>query len=153
MQTPPDDGVPWVSAHLTGDGFRTKVVARSHPLIADEPAAVGGDDAGPTPYELLLGAVGACTAMTVRMYATRKQWPLEGVTVRLRPVQPHAADCERCETEEVGPGRLERVLEFTGPLTEEQRARLTWIADRCPVKQTLGRGLTVEPAVTARISP
>jgi putative redox protein len=84
--------------------------------------------------------------MTMRMYANRKGWPLEDVVVRLRPVRGHAADCERCETEHVSAGRLEREIAFTGALTDEQRARLLYLADRCPVKQTLERGLHVVAA-------
>ena len=139
--------IAWVEAHLDEDGgYRTRLTARTHAFAADEPADVGGADTGPTPYELLIGALAACTAMTVRMYASRKRWPLRTITVRMRPVRAHAADCERCETEEVSAGRLEREVEFVGDLTDEQRARLLYIADRCPVKQSLERGLQVHPA-------
>jgi putative redox protein len=142
----PDRTAPWVSASIAGSGFRTTVRTRTHTLVADEPVDAGGADAGPTPYELLLGALSACTAMTVRMYADRKQWPLSDVVVRIRPVRSHAVDCANCETKDVGVGRLEREVELVGPLTEEQRTRLLYIADRCPVKQTLERGLRVEAA-------
>jgi putative redox protein len=139
--------IAWVEARLDEDGgYTTRLTARTHAVVADEPADVGGADTGPTPYELLIGALAACTAMTVRLYASRKRWPLRTITVRMRPVRAHAADCERCETEEVGAGRLEREVEFAGELTDEQRARLLYIADRCPVKQTLERGLQVQPA-------
>jgi putative redox protein len=135
---------PWVSASIAGTGFHTGIRTRTHALVADEPVDAGGTDTGPTPYELLLGALSACTAMTVRMYADRKQWPLEEVIVRIRPVRSHAVDCAKCETNEVGAGRLEREVEFVGPLSAEQRTRLLYIADRCPVKQTLERGLRVD---------
>ena len=142
--------IVWVEAHLGDDGgYTTRLTARAHAFAADEPADVGGADTAPTPYELLIGALAACTAMTVRMYANRKQWPLRTIVVRMRPVRAHAPDCERCETEEVGAGRLEREVEFTGDLTDEQRARLLHIADRCPVKQTLERGLKVQAATAA----
>jgi len=144
---------PWVSASLDGAGFRTDVRTRTHAFVADEPAAAGGTDTGPTPYELLLGGLAACTAMTVRMYADRKRWPLEDVVVRIRPVRPHAVDCANCETQAVGVGRLEREVELLGALTDEQRARLLYIADRCPVKQTLERGIRVEPAAAAALPP
>ena len=145
--------IAWVEAHLDEDGgYTTRLTARSHAFIADEPADVGGADTGPTPYELLIGALAACTAMTVRMYADRKRWPLAAIVVRMRPVRAHAPDCERCETEDVGAGRLEREVEFTGDLTDEQRARLLYIADRCPVKQTLERGLKVQAATAAPAS-
>src|SRR5689334_12570740 len=84
---------PWVSASIAATGFRTTIRTRTHSLLADEPVDVGGTDAGATPYELLLGALAACTAMTVRMYADRKQWPLGDVVVRIRPVRSHAVDC------------------------------------------------------------
>ena len=144
--------IAWVEAHLDDGGYTTRLTARAHAFAADEPRDVGGADTAPTPYELLLGALAACTAMTVRMYANRKQWPLGAITVRMRPVRAHAPDCERCETEQVSAGRLEREVEFAGDLTDEQRARLLYIADRCPVKQTLERGLKVQ-AATATPTP
>jgi putative redox protein len=143
--TTPDDG--WVSAHTGAAGYRTDVSVREHEFIADEPASVGGADSGPTPYDYLLGALGACTTMTLRMYANRKGWPLEDAIVRLRDARVHAADCENCEKQAVGIRRIERQIELKGPLTDEQRERLLAIADRCPVKQTLERGLRIEPAV------
>lgn len=136
----------WVTARLGATGYRVDATARTHAFTLDEPHDVGGADTAATPYEHLLGALAACTAMTVRMYADRKRWPLEGVVVRLRAAGAHAADCERCETDGVGMGRVLREIEFTGGLSDEQRARLLYIADRCPVKQTLERGLRVEPA-------
>lgn len=133
----------WVSARIEASGFRTEVRARAYALIADEPTDVGGTDAGPTPYELLLAALSSCTVMTLRMYASRKNWPLEAVTVQLRSARSHETDCENCEKEQVGIGRVERRVEFSGPLNDEQRRRLLEIADRCPVKQTLERGLKI----------
>ena len=139
----------WVTTRVGRVGYRAETTARSHAFVADEPRDVGGTDTGPTPYEQLLGALAGCTAMTVRMYADRKGWPLEDIVVRLRPVRSHAADCADCETKAVSVGQLERVVEFTGVLTDEQRARLLWIADRCPIKQSLERGLRIAPAVPA----
>jgi uncharacterized OsmC-like protein len=136
-----DDG--WVTARVGPDGFRTELEVRSHGLVADEPATQGGTDRGPTPYEYLLGAMSSCMAMTLRFYADRKGWPLEGVEVRLRSARSHEKDCESCEKAAVGIARIERRLDLTGPLTEEQRAKLLEIADRCPVKQTLERGVQV----------
>lgn len=137
-----DDG--WVTARIGPDGFRTELEARSHGLVADEPVTSGGTDRGPTPYEYLLSALGSCMAMTLRIYADRKGWPLEGVEVRLRGAPPHAKDCETCETTAVGVTRIERRLDLVGQeLTQEQRARLLEIADRCPVKQTLERGVKI----------
>jgi putative redox protein len=137
----------WVTTRVGPVGYRAETTVRTHTLVVDEPREVGGTDAGPTPYELLLTALAACTAMTLRMYADRKRWPLEDVVVRLRPVRAHATDCADCETQAVGAGRLEREVELVGPLDEAQRARLLQIADRCPVKQSLERGLQIVPAV------
>ena len=143
-------GADWVSASVAPSGYHVSIAARTHTIDADEPREAGGTDTGVTPYELLLGALAACTAMTLRMYADRKRWPLEQAVVRLRPVRAHAEDCVNCETEAVGAGRLERDVELAGALSEEQRARLLYIADRCPVKQTLERGLRIEAASSPR---
>ena len=143
-----DRGADWVSASVAPGSYRADLTTRGHAFVADEPRDLGGTDAAPTPYELLLGAVAACTAMTVRMYADRKGWPLERVAVHIRPARAraHAADCVDCEAEEVGVGQLERDVELGGVLSDEQRTRLLYIADRCPLKQTLERGLKVVAA-------
>lgn len=133
-------------------GFRTEIMVRGHGSIADEPVAVGGTDAGPTPYDLLLSALGACTGMTLRMYADRKQWPLEQVTVRLRHEKIHAVDEVHCEDQEARIDRIQREVEVTGELSPEQRARLIEIADRCPVHGTLSAGVHVETRVTPTFS-
>lgn len=128
----------------TGDeGYRTDIMAKRHPLTVDEPTSLGGTDAGPTPYDLLAGALGACTGMTLRMYADRKGWPLEEVTVRLKHDRIHAQDERDCEDAPARLDRLERVIELNGPLDAEQRARLMEIADRCPVHRTLEAGVVV----------
>ena len=129
--------------------YRTEVSAGGGTLIVDEPVSAGGGGGAPTPYDLLLGAIGSCTAMTLRMYADRKGWPLERVTVRLRHARSHARDCADCATKHVGLNQIERELEMEGPLTTEQRERLAQIADRCPVKQTLERGIQVVAAQPA----
>lgn len=140
---PSDAG--WIVSRNAGPGFRTQIAANGHGLTVDEPLSFGGTDMGPTPYDLLLASVGSCTAMTVRMYATRKQWPLDSVEVRMRTARAHAADCAQCaEKGPLAPLRFERQVVLKGDqLTEEQRERLLWIADRCPVKQALGRGAEV----------
>jgi putative redox protein len=138
-----DDAAGWVTARIGRTGFRTDATARTHSLIVDEPTSAGGTDLGPTPYECLLSALGACTAMTLRLYADRKKWPLEGVTVHLRSGRSHEKDCEDCETKKVGIGQIQRRLELEGTLTDEQRSRLLEIADRCPVKQSLAQGIQV----------
>ena len=138
-----DEG-SWVTCAVGPTGFRTAVVARSHTLTADEPTAVGGSDAGPTPYEFLLMALGGCTAMTLRIYADRKGWPLERATVSVRQARSHEPDCERCETNTVGVERIQRRIELVGPLDDDQRKRLMSVADRCPVQQTFEREIRVE---------
>ena len=138
-----EEGGSWVVARVGASGFRAELEARTHGLIADEPTSFGGSDRGPTPYEYLLFSLGSCMAMTLRVYADRKGWPLEGVEVRLRSARSHEKDCEKCETEKVGITQIERTIEFAGTLTEDQRGRLLQIADRCPVKQTLERGIRV----------
>lgn len=132
-------------------GFVTEIMARGHLLIADEPASVGGTDKGPTPYDYLLAAFGACTAMTLRIYADRRGWPLEGVTVRLWQSRIYEKDCEECDVKAVGIDQIEREIHMAGPLTEEQQEGLLRIADRCPVGQTLERGIRIVPARAARL--
>jgi len=107
-------------------------------LITDEPLEVGGEGAGPDPYTLILAALGSCISMTTRLYAKRKGWPLERVTVRLRQQRVHAKDCTECAKETEGyVHSIERAVSFTGNLSEEQLARLQEIAHKCPVHKTL----------------
>ncbi|MBI1397168.1 MAG: alpha/beta fold hydrolase [Betaproteobacteria bacterium] len=119
------------------------VHAGSHLLRADEPESLGGGDTGPSPYQLLLASLGACTSMTLRMYADRKGWPLERVSVDLRHSKIHAKDCAECETREGTVDRIERVLHVEGKLDDDQRQRLLEIADRCPVHRTLHGEITI----------
>jgi len=118
-------------------GFEQEIQAGPHSFRADEPVSAGGKDAGPTPYELLLAALGACTSMTIAMYARRKSWPLDEVTVHLRHGRIHAADCAECESKEGMLDQIERDIHFIGELTDEQRGKLLEIADKCPVHRTL----------------
>lgn len=127
-----------VTVTETGQGkFQQTVRAGRHTIIADEPVAMGGLDTGLTPYDLLLAGLGACTSMTLRLYADQKGLPLERVSVALRHSRIHAADCETCETKEGKIDRIDRVLTITGDLNSEQRKRLLEIADKCPVHRTL----------------
>jgi uncharacterized OsmC-like protein len=134
----------WVTAHTGGGSFRTSLTASGHALVLDEPPNVGGGGMGPSPYDLLVGSIAACTAMTMRMYADRKQWPLHGATVSVRTASSHATDCAECDAKLVGIKRLEHRIVLDGPLSEEQRGRLLEIAERCPVRQTLLRGIPVD---------
>ena len=121
-----------------GEGlFPQWVAAGGHRLRADEPERVGGTDSGPAPYDLLLAALGACTNMTLKMYAGRKGWRIDRLSTRLRHDRVHAEDCADCETREGMVDRIERRIAIEGPLDDEQRAKLLEIADKCPVHRTL----------------
>ena len=118
-----------------------------HSFTTDEPRSVGGDDAGPDPYTLLLAALGSCISMTVNMYARRKQWPVETVTVRLRQNRIHSKDCKECDDNTEGfIHRIERFVSVTGDLSDEQRARLQEIAHKCPVHKTLTSKIVITDA-------
>lgn len=138
-----------VVARIGREHYRTEIEVGGKSVVVDEPASLGGGDAGPTPYDMILGSIGACTAMTVRMYADRKGWPLESVTVRLRQARSYQQDCEDCDAQALPGITIERELVMEGALDDEQRERLAQIADRCPVKQALERGVHVQPAEPA----
>ena len=142
----PESDAPVQGVRVTeaGDGkFAQLVLSGRHRMRADEPVSMGGTDTGPSPYEYLIAGLGACTSMTIRMYAAQKQWPLEKVTVDLRHDKIHAADCADCETKEGRIDRIEREIRLEGPLDDAQRARLMEIADRCPVHRTLHSEVSV----------
>ena len=146
----------WIEVMESGDGkFTEHLFDGRHRLIADEPVAAGGNDRGPGPYELLLMALGACTTMTLRLYADRKRWPLERVSVRLHHAKIYAADCADCETKQGKLDRIERVIELEGALDPTQRRRLLEIADMCPVHRTLTSEIKIETRLMEgpRISP
>lgn len=117
--------------------FQQTVTVGPHRLIADEPSTAGGDDTGPGPYDYLLAALGACTSMTLRLYADRKALPLDRVAVTLRHNRIHAEDCAECETKSGMVDQIEREIAMEGALDPEQRGRLMDIADKCPVHRTL----------------
>ena len=117
--------------------FQQEIAIGPHRLLADEPSSAGGEDTGPLPYDLLTAALGACTAMTLRLHAELKGMPLERVRVNLRHDKVHASDCAECETREGRIDRIERVIELEGPLDEAARAKLLAIANKCPVHRTL----------------
>jgi putative redox protein len=144
----PDDD--WIEVAETGSSaYEVEVRAGAHRWLADEPASVGGADAGPGPYDLLAAALGACTAMTLRMYARQKGLPLRQVRVRLKHAKVHASDCAHCETKVGRIDRIERAIALDGGLDEAQRQRLLEIADKCPVHRTLHG----EVDVVSRLAP
>jgi len=143
-----DEGTVIVSGSAAG--FVQEVVAGSHRFISDEPVPAGGTDRGPGPYELLLAALGSCTSMTLGMYARRKEWPLENVLVRLRHERTYLADCDNCEQDQTLLSLLHREIELSGPLSDEQRARLLEIADRCPVHRTLSSRIEIRTRLAGR---
>jgi len=136
LEAPAEPGVVVVTGSQARP-FGQRITVGGHELAADEPASAGGADTGPSPYELLLASLGACTAMTVRMYADRKGWPLRNTTVRLWHERIYARDCADCETGTGMLDHIERQVHFDGDLTGEQRARLMNMAGRCPVHRTL----------------
>lgn len=131
-----------VNVSETLDGrFLQEAQAGKHWFTIDEPEALGGDDASPGPYEYLLAALGACTSMTLRMYADHKQWPLERVRVRLTHRHVHARDCEECPEHDRKLDEISREIMLSGPLTEIQRQKLLDVAGRCPVARSLTGGV------------
>ncbi|MBK9365044.1 MAG: OsmC family protein [Deltaproteobacteria bacterium] len=135
------------TVHGASSSLTQAIHVRQHTLTADEPLDVGGQDQGPDPYELLLSALGACTSMTVSLYATRKGWPLQAVTVTLHHDKVTGDDGKLKD-------HIRREVTLTGPLDEEQRGRLLDIANRCPVHQTLTRApIDVETTLTALPDP
>jgi uncharacterized OsmC-like protein len=117
--------------------FDQEIIAGKHRLVADEPVDSGGQDSGPGPYDLLLASLGACTSMTIRLYADRKKIPLQRVEVRLRHFRVYATDCAECETKEGMVDHIDREISLDGDLSAEQRAKLMEIANKCPVHRTL----------------
>jgi len=139
-----------VAARIERDHYTVRLRAGRHYMLADEPGESGGGDLGGNPYDYLLSALGSCTAMTLRMYADRKEWPLNAVTVHLRHQKAHADDMSECEAEAAHGSkidRIERELELEGELSEEQREKLVEIADKCPVHRTLTGPIRVKTSL------
>lgn len=134
-----------VTVSIGASKYTSDVIVGDHRFQADEPRAAGGADLGPSPYDLLLASLGSCTVMTLRIYADRKVWPLEGVAVHLTQKRLHAKDCEDCENTEGQITRIERTIEIQGDhLDDDQRTRLMEIADKCPVHRTLTSEIKID---------
>ena len=129
--------------------FEQSVVAGKHRYLADEPVSAGGNGSGPSPYEYLLAGLGACTSMTIRLYADLKKIPLDRVSVALKHDKIHAVDCEECETKEGKIDRIDREVRLEGELSAEQRAKLMEIADKCPVHRTLTSEISISTKTAA----
>jgi putative redox protein len=127
--------------------FLENVSVGRHRLQADEPLSAGGQDAAPSPYELLLAALGTCKAITARMYAKRKGWPLQGVQVKLSHTKVHAEDCADCERTNSLMDQIEVEIKFQGELSAEQRQVLLAITEKCPVHRTLTSDLQIRTRV------
>ena len=143
----PPPGVVIVEDSEAGP-FAETAHAGAHTMLVDEPIANGGNDTGPDPYSYLITALGACTAMTLRLYARQKKWPLQKVKVQLKHDKIYAKDCAECETKDGRIDSIERVIDLEGPLDDTQRQRLLLIADHCPVHRTL----TSEIRISTRLS-
>ena len=126
-----------IIANLGKEGFTTQIRAGRHYFLADEPESIGGDDFGPSPYELISASLAACTSMTIQMYARRKKWPLENVETHVNHNKKHAEDCENCELSSSKIDTFERAITLEGNLDEQQCAKLLEIANKCPVHRTL----------------
>jgi len=135
---------PHVIVRGDAKGFAQTIDIGSHQITADEPVSYGGTDTGGSPYDLLLAALGSCTSMTIGLYARKRGWPLENITVSLRHSKIHAKDCDDCETKEGKVDRIWRDIHLTGNLTDEHRAKLMEIADKCPVHQTLTSEINIK---------
>ena len=141
----PIDGV--LVAETRNGKFQQSVIAGPHRYLADEPVSAGGDGSGPGPYDYLLAALGACTSMTIRMYADLKKIPLARVAVALKHDKIHAKDCEECETREGKIDRIDLRIKLDGDLTSEQREKLLAIAGKCPVHRTLQSEIQIRTAM------
>ena len=138
----PDE--PHVIVHGDAKGFAQRIDIGAHHLVADEPVSYGGTDTGASPYDLILAALGSCTSMTIGLYARKRKWPLENISVSLRHSKIHAQDCEECETKEGRIDRIEMEIHLDGQLSDEQRATLMGVAGKCPIHQTLTHEINIK---------
>jgi putative redox protein len=147
-QKKPDTELQVVASLPDSEKFTTQIKAGKHFLVADEPESIGGNNFGPSPYELVSSALAACTAMTIRMYADRKEWPIEEVNVHIKHSKIHADDCNKCESSNASKiDKFLRVIEIKGDLDASQRKRLMEIADKCPVHRSLHSEIQIESII------
>jgi|SRR5215468_10862279 len=139
-----DESSPHVIVRGDAKGFAQKIDIGPYHIDADEPVSYGGTDSGPSPYDLILGALGACTSMTIGLYARKRSWPVDKITVSLRHSKIHAKDCDDCETKEGRIDRVEMEIHLEGALTDEQRAKLMEVAGKCPIHQTLTHEINIK---------
>lgn len=144
VQLAMSDDFDGIIASIGTEHYRTEIVGGRHRLLADEPEALGGTDAGPGPYVLLLSALGACKAITCRMYADRKGWALREAVFTLRHDRRHADDCENCDAPNARLDHFDVEAQFIGDLTHEQRERLLEISERCPVHKTISGDVRID---------
>lgn len=139
-----DESSPHVIVRGDAKGFAQKIDIGPYHIDADEPVSYGGTDSGPSPYDFILGALGACTSMTIGLYARKRSWPVDKITVSLRHSKIHAKDCDDCETKEGRIDRVEMEIHLEGALTDEQRAKLMEVAGKCPIHQTLTHEINIK---------
>jgi len=139
-----------VHIHLGDTNYKTSLSAGNHEIFADEPEEMGGGNSGPDPYDLLLMSLGSCTAITLRMYAERKKWPVEDIYVELRHFKDHAADCEDCDEKSAKIDKIEKEIIVKGDLDSEQLDKLLEISHKCPVNKTLKGDIEMDSTITTK---
>jgi putative redox protein len=126
-----------IHIHLGKENYKTVMTAGNHELISDEPEDMGGGDTGPDPYDYLLMSLGSCSVITMKMYADRKEWPVEDIYIELRHFKDHAEDCADCDDPKAKIDKIDKEIIIKGELTDEQVERLLEISKKCPVHKTL----------------
>ncbi len=139
-----------VHIHIDKNNYKTVMTAGQHELVSDEPLKSGGKDLGPDPYDYLLMALGSCTAITMRMYANRKEWPVEDIYIEMRHNKVHAEDCEDCDDPKARIDKIEKEIIVKGDLDRDQIDRLLEISKKCPVHKTMIKSVIVDSTIEKR---
>lgn len=139
-----------VHFHLGNENYKTVMTAGRHELLSDEPKTAGGKDTGPDPYDYLLMSLGSCTAITVKMYAKRKKWPIDDIFVEMRHYKSHAEDCKDCDDPKAKIDRIEKEIIIKGDIDDEQLMRLLEISKKCPVHRTLLGDIDIHSEIEKR---